>query len=434
MPFNFGRQSQGAGVGRAEVTKLQGAFPPILARFWVSIVALTVASLTYTLVMTYWVGAKYPRGLPLFHGDKPFWDFTVFKERFHHFHTPSFWDTFNYPFTYPAPLGVVFAAFYKLPQPLKCYLALCSAALVVGMWLLGRELATRGISWWMAFGFAGTLLATSWPVGYLLNRANIEGFVAIILAAGLILLLRGHSWLGATLIGVAGATKLFPLLLLALLLSKRRYKEFGWGLVAAAVVTLASLEILGPTGREAERQISLGLHFFKDEWAAKLLWTEVGFDHSLFALAKVYIGQRPGFGRYSLVKPLKLYLLAVTATGLAMYFFRIRRLPMLNQALALSICAVLLPPVSFDYTLVHLLAPLGLLCMYATDAWRAGISVPGLGLSFACFVPVMTMDAFFTAHYRFAGQVRAILLSALLIVVLRFRYPWQLSDYAQIDT
>ena len=398
------------------------AFPPVLRFFGGGVVVLTLESLAYTLVMTHVVGAKYPQGLPLFHGDEPFWDFTVFAERFHFFHRPTFWEAFNYPLTYPAPLGVVFAIFYKMPNPLAAYFGLLSFSLLVGTIILGRALSSRGISPWLAYAFAVTLLITSWPVGYLLNRANIEGFVAIFVAAGVILAAREYWWSAATLIGVAGAMKLFPLVLLALFLSRRRYKEFAWGIVTAGVVTAISLKILGPSGRSAESHIASGLTYFKDSWAANLRPTEVGFDHSLFTLVKISSGYHPGYDYATLLSFLTIYFWVTAIVGVALYFLWIRKLPMLNQILALSICAVLLPPVSFDYTLVHLLAPLGLLCVHAADCWKRRIRVPGLAVALKCFAPVMTMNAFFTGEYRYAGQVRAVLMLVLLLLVMRFRF------------
>ncbi|MDP9039136.1 MAG: DUF2029 domain-containing protein [Acidobacteriota bacterium] len=413
--------------------------PPLLTSFACWSAALTLLSLAYSYSMGHFAGLLYPYAFPLFHADKPFWDFTVFQLRFQHFHTPAFWDPYNYPFTYPAPTALAFAAFYAFHHALRIYQTVCGLALAAGAALLTRGLVRAGVPAAAALLFSAVVIATSWPLGYLFNRANIEGLVAIIAALGLLAILYRRPWIGATLIGIAGSMKIFPAILLALLLSRRRYKEFAWGCASALLVTALSLKIIGPSGTQAWRHVSSGLRFFQEQWAGNLMLTEVGFDHSAFTLIKIPFvivdALRHGLlhdpgpdGTYPLLMTsawprlqivLRLYVAGTALAGVALYFLRIRRLPMLNQLLVLSVCAVLLPPVSFDYTLVHLLLPFGLLCIYAADQWRSRIHVPGLRAVMACFVAVSTAGGFVTWHFRWAGQLRAIALLTLLYALLR---------------
>ena len=425
--------------------------PPLLMKFWAWIVGLTALSLIYTLTMTYVFKANFPYGLPIFDKDEPYTDFTIFYERFLHFRTPSFWDAFNYPFTYPAPTGVIFALLYRLPHELFAYLALIVLLALLGGFVLATELIKRGISRPLAFCFVATVLLTSWPLGFLLNRANIEGFVAIVLAGGVVAILRRDYWLGASLVGLAGSMKLFPLVLLALLLSKRRYKEFAWGIVVAVLATLGSLEALGPNLREAQLHISDGLRFFQNEYALKMLRSEVGFDHSLFPLVKIPLVVLYGYFHHHLAisaspdgshghlgdaasgliqVALRLYLGITAVAGTVAYCLWIRKLPMLNQVLVLTVCAVVLPPVSYDYTLIHMLLPFGLLCVYTAELWRNGDQARGLTSCFACFAVIFTAEAYLTVGIRFAGQVRAICLLALLIFVMRYRFAWRALEEA----
>jgi hypothetical protein len=207
---------------------------------------------------------------------------------------------------------------------------------------------------------------------------------------------------------------------------------------------LGSLAILGPNVGAAQYHISAGLRFFERAYAATLLRTEIGFDHSLFTLVKLPVVLINGYAHHLVVASqtdgghghlgdaaaellqasLKLYFGWTALLGVLVYFFWIRKLPMVNQVLALSVCAVLLPPVSYDYTLVHLFMPFALMCLYATDLWRKGEEVQGLKTCFACFAVIFTAEAYFTVVIRFSGQIRAIALLILLIVVLRQRFPW----------
>jgi len=116
------------------------------------------------------------------------------------------------------------------------------------------------------------------------------------------------------------------------------------------------------------------------------------------------------------------YVPVVALLSVALYVMRIRHMPMLNQVIALTVCAVLLPPYSLDYTLVQLLVPVGLLCVFAVAQRRQGRQPPGLDICFTCFTLIFTTGAYFQWKYRFAAQVRTLAMLMLLAVVLHHRY------------
>ena len=92
---------------------------------------------------------------------------------------------------------------------------------------------------------------------------------------------------------------------------------------------------------------------------------------------------------YDLGTQVKLFDKGIAASLVAavwLYFKRIFKLPLLNQVLSLTICSILLPPVSHDYTLIQMYAP-----------W-----------------------AIVHADYRYAGQFKALVLLVLLLLALRF--------------
>jgi hypothetical protein len=419
-----------------------------LTRFWIAVVAMTALAAIYSLVMQRVLGSPTPYGLTsLSMFGMRDWDFNVFQDRFLIFRKPGFWAPMDYPFTYPAPAGVAFGLLYKLPHPLRMYLSLLCAGLAFWAWCVARTLAARGISRALAWAFALTVLVTAWPVIELLGMGNIEGLMAIILAAGVWSVFRERWWLGATLIALAGTMKFYPFVLLGLLLSKRRYKEFAWAVVAAALITVASLAILGPTIGEAQQHIGAGLIFVKQQLALRLWLPGLQFNHSLFEIVKWAV---VGIDRAShpfagpIATPLgmprtpheareveltfRAYTIVTAAFGVVLYFWRIRPLPMLNQLFALTVCGVLLPPLSSDYTLVQLLLPLGLLCIYATDQWRHGLSTPGLALCFGCIAVLFTVGTYFKLQYQMSSQVRTVALIVLLIATLRYPMRWHELD------
>jgi hypothetical protein len=198
--------------------------------------------------------------------------------------------------------------------------------------------------------------------------------------------------------------------------------------LVALLVTMASLATLGPTIFEAQHHINAGLVFFERRYVLFPLPNGLQFSHSLFNLVKLAVAAGARLHGERTVSPDALQLAAavyvpvVALLSVALYVVRIRYLPMLNQAIALTVCAVLLPPYSLDYTLVQLLVPMGLLSVFAVAEWRQGHQPPGLEACFFCFALIFSTGSYFEWKYRFAAQVRTLAMLVLLAVVLRYRY------------
>jgi hypothetical protein len=427
------------------------AIPSAMLRFWIALLAMTLLSTLYTLAATYLFKLQYPYGLPLFFSDDRWFDFTIYHDRFQHFRTSSFWDAYEYPFTYPAPLAVLYALLYKIPHALRYYLVAYVAATISAGMILRRALVDRGVANFAAIVFTATLLFTNYPLRTLFESANTEGVVAILAACGIYAVLRDRCWLGAALIAIAGTLKIFPFILLALLLSKRRYREFAWGLLVAAVLSIASVAIVGPSIAEAQRHIDAGIHYVKYTFIFSVNPAAVTFNHSLFTLVKFAV-----VGLHRHLHPMvihnhadfviraaqectlldatfNLYVIAAALFGIIAYFAWIRRLPLLNQVIALTCCALILPPLSADYTLLHLLFPFALLCLYAAERWREHIAVPGLTGCLLCFAPIFAFQTYITWRYRFSCEFRTLAMVALLILVMRYRFPWRAIDGPAAD-
>jgi hypothetical protein len=222
--------------------------------------------------------------------------------------------------------------------------------------------------------------------------------------------------------------KLYPLALLGLLLSQRRYREFVWGLVAAAITTIASLAFLGPSILEAQRHIADGLAFLQHRYVLAPLPDGLQFSHSLFNLIKLGIfvvaklQSLPASSAASLMATALHWYFPLAAIAALLLYLRIRQMPLLNQVVALAVCAVLLPPFSLDYTVVQLLVPFGLLCAFAVDTWSKQQQPAGLALCFTCFAILFSTGAYFEIRYRFAAQVRTLALIVLLAAILHYRF------------
>jgi uncharacterized membrane protein len=93
--------------------------------------------------------------------------------------------------------------------------------------------------------FPLTLAVVSFPIEGLIQRGNIELFVWTFTAAGIWAFLRDHDDTAAVLWGLAAATKLYPVILLALLLAKVRLRAFV-GLATFVLASILSMAHLGP--------------------------------------------------------------------------------------------------------------------------------------------------------------------------------------------
>ena len=426
--------------------------PPVMLAFALVALAMTLLSIAYTLTTTYILKLPYPYGAPLFFLDDRWFDFAIYSTRFQHFRTPSFWDDYGYPFTYPAPVAIIYGLVYKIPHAVRYHLIAYAAETVAAALIFRRHLVARGIGGIAAIAFTFIFFVFNYPIRTLFESANTEGMVAIIAAFGLYHLLRDRCYLGGALIAIAGTMKIFPFILLALLLSKRRYREFAFAIAVAVAVNYASLAIVGPTIAEAQRHVAEGIQFVRYTFIYSTSPAAVTFNHSLFTFVKfpvslIYWHFHPyvidahtdwvGINvteRHNQNIAFLIYVTVAGAFGFFAYFRWIRQLPMLNQLLALTVCALILPPLSADYTLLHTLFPFSVLCLYAADRWRKNIEVAGLKACFLCFPAIFCFQTYLTWGERFSCEFRTAAMVVLLVLVIRHRFPWDELDAPNPET
>lgn len=291
--------------------------------------------------------------------------------------------------------------------------------------LLVQSLVQHGISPAVAWCFGFTVLATSYPLIALIDRLNVEGMVWIVLALGLLAFARCRFWLSASLFALATSMKIFPFALFALLLSLRKWRQLGYGIVVVATLTLVSLWLTGPTVSSAwkstlyQHQLQYGQYVLKDRGA------EFGFNHSLFILIRQMLAASSRTLDV-IIRAFHIYVYAAPIAGLLLYL-RLRRLPLLNQMIGLTTCAVLLPWWSGDYTLLHLYVPWALLVLWVIDN-AASQKILGRELSLLWYmVPfaiIFTPQSYLIVnHQAWGGAVKTIALLVLLASSLRIPLP-----------
>ena len=319
-------------------------------------------------------------------------DFEVFFERFRSFHHLGFFTPAIKPepnFMYPAPAAVVYEIFYKVPwHPLWFFLCVTLACEAFAIIMFGRKLHRMGLSVATTAVFLGLAWISSYPFWFEFLLGNIEVCVWILVGAGVWAFFRDKTYTAATFFAIAGAIKVYPLLYLGLLFAQKRYKAVAYATGLFVAINVASLWLVYPNILIASRGIAKGLNQFRSAYVLPIRPMETGFDHSAFGLVKRFlsifhhldVGQ--GFLRIDHIATI--YGIAALVFACALYFMRIRYLPVANQLLSLCILSILLPPTSHDYTLLHLYFPWAIMVILAIRNARAGNTVPG----FTCEISI----------------------------------------------
>jgi len=353
-------------------------------------------------------------------------DLFDFRARFYHFHHLDFFSVAHSRgaiFSYPAPVSLLYALFFWPNAHIHLFYTLVTLPpVLVLVLLLGRGMVRRGVGSAITALFLLTTCLMSYPFWFNYFLGNMEICIVVLTAFGVIAFLRGHLYLAAFLIGIAGSMKLFPFILLGLFFARKQYRQFAFSLLVGVATFFGSIWMECPSFSVARAGMAEGAKSMNDALIRKWLPLENGYDHSLFALFKRLV-HRHFRGDVVPVSYLNVYLVIAAFAGLLLYFLYIRRLPVLNQILSLYVAAVLLPPMSHHYTLMHLYMPWGLLVLFAIDRVREGRTTPGLLAAFVCFGVLFSPQSEFILHAAtISGQIKCVALVVLWYISVRFPF------------
>lgn len=362
-----------------------------------------------------------PYDWPLMPNADPFRDFYLYQPRYQFFHSPNFFLFQGPDYMYPAPVASVYRFFYLFPHSTDVFLAALSFSFLAAFLLFARALLRRNLGRVALFQLLPVLLLCSYPFAFEFEQANMEWIIWLLVSVGLWTFLTKHSNTAAVCFGLVGALKLYPLIFIALFLGRRQYRQFALAIAVMLLLTLAGLWLVDPNIASSWAGTQTGIARFNELYI--IHYQDIRFDHSLFALVK-RIGLLRGRPIYSphLAFILARYLPLAALAGFAVWLLRIRRLPVLNQVLCLTIATILLPPVSYDYTLLHLYAPWALFVLFALETHDR--FTPGLIAIFCSFAILLAPETEFIRHGEsFGGQIKAVTLLVLFILALRYRFP-----------
>ena len=356
--------------------------------------------------------------------DPLFGDLLEYIPTFQFLHTAAFFHNANPviypPVAYPSFGAVLYALCYLGSHPVIFYLTVAALWIALVEWGVRRALLREGVSRWVATLFPLTALIVSFPLEGLLQRANIELFVWIFAASGVWAFLRDRDDAAAVLWACAASAKLYPIVLLVLLLPRKKYRAFLVGVASFVLISLASMEYLGPSIPVALRGALDGVFGYQGmravEWGAH----DLGTNHSFFGLVKVVVWLVGG----STARMALPYYACGGVIFAAVFFGRVRKMPVANQLLVVSLFMVMLPTTSYFYTLVHLYAPLVVLVLIAIRAGRNGVEIPGLSTVIRLFVPVFAAYTLFTfsVFHLWGGVIQGLLLVWLFVWAVRFPF------------
>ncbi len=367
----------------------------------------------------YWihVGSTDPnQWMPLIFAE-PFRDFTIFRINFSHFHSLKFFDRHEgWPFTYPAAAALIYEFFFGLfPRPLPAFLAFAVGTPVCVALLFGWALVKRGLRWFWAFPLVLLTLLSSYPFWFEWQRGNIEVALWAILVAAFFAYGRGRYTLSALLFGAAIAIKIYPFIFFGLLISRKKYWQAALGVVTGLLVNEICLHVVGPTYGAARAGIRAGLEFFTRTYLIES--ASYGFDHSLLGLIKAFLflpGPTAVQRNYHLLTG---YMIVMAVAGVCLYLFRIYWMPETNRIAALAVISILIPPVSYDYTLIHLYFAWAFLVLYLM---RGGLATKPVFQMFGLLAIIMSPEGYlYYMNVRISGQLKCVALAALLYLLLR---------------
>jgi hypothetical protein len=336
-----------------------------------------------------------------------------------------------------AVLAYLFMLKVCSPDAVVVFLGIVGCSLLAGCVLLWR--AARKLPAYRPY-MAAAIFATgllAWPTAQTVMRGNIEGLLWIGYAAALGCMFRRNWAASSAVLAVAMCIKPYPALWFVLLAFRKRYMALMLGGLILVAVMVGCFAILGGGNPKlgAARIRGGSTEFFQSYIVGLRDVEETVSDHSLFETAKsaTRVIEARGFHLrkqdYGARRTRRLgYVLLgiyVPLAGACLLgvFWKIRRMPFLNQVFSLSICLTLLPLIAGDYTMTILYIPMAFFLLFLlrdVAVGRAAFSPIRMSFILTCCAVLM---APLPAFGIWAGDVRSLVLLSLLPVVMSEPMP-----------
>lgn len=254
---------------------------------------------------------------------------------------------FAFIFLYPIAL---------LPQLIGLSM-LCLLPLSVLVWYLSINLPAENLPDRL-LGIVVVVLL-SYPVLFAIDRANIELLVIFLEILFIEFFRQGKILFSVIVLSMAIAMKAYPVLFVLILFREKQYLAVMMTCLITMVLTLLSLSVFQGNIIENVQKYMNVMESFQQNYVFS--WHGVQHNLSLWGTIKILVAGIVGTRKFSpqvLETSLKIY---SSATVLVLCYITYYILYVENylwrQVTILVICMLLLPPVSFDYKLIHIFIP-----------------------------------------------------------------------------
>jgi Glycosyltransferase family 87 len=335
------------------------------------------------------------------------------------------------PVAYPPFAALIMAPMYGCGQPELAFLLVAAGWLVALVGWVSRGLTRIGMGRATAILLPLSLVLISFPIQRMMHQGNIELVLWMFTALGALAFIRGRDDAAAVLWGLAAAMKLFPIILLILLLPRRKWRAFAEGVGTFLLASVFALWWLGPSIAVAWKGSMQNVFGYQGVRMGEFSLRELVANHSLIDLAKIVA--------MILHYPLNKLMLPYFACGAAVmglaFFGKLWKMPVANQLLAVSAFMVMFPSISYYHALVHMYAPLLLLGWIAIQAQRTGISVKGLGGTIMLFVPLFVAFPVLTfpKAILYCGVIQSLVLLMLFFCALEYPFAMPAGEGRQVE-
>lgn len=259
-------------------------------------------------------------------------------------------------------LGVVGLPYTLLSLDVAVGLLIAPLLAVLAVFIYRQLDFLRPIERWWATAALSTL---SYPLLFLVDRANTEAWVIIAIAAFLLAFLNGHRKLAAVALGFAIALKGVPAVFLLMFLVRRQWREVAIALGTTVILTLLGILVFGVETIDEFRKAA---NYYQETYA--IGDAGLAFGSSGFGAIK-WLGYGVlGWDADTVRSAASVWAVLALAfgVGLAAFLWRCRyKLASWQEVTLLMSATVLLPHVSADYRLVALLLPAAMFVRQAAD-------------------------------------------------------------------
>ena len=277
------------------------------------------------------------------------------------------------------------------------------SALVLSLWLIGRELGLRPEPWTIMPAITLALLSN--PLRQQINHGQLNLILLLMLTLVWVADRSNRTTWAGTVLGLATAIKLFPAIFFLYFVLRRRWNVVGAGLAALAAATALTVAILGfDTYRSYVNEVLPEVSVFRNWWLNASLagfwikWFDAGAVSSLVDPALpdylAPIVRQPILARVGWIAS------PVAVLGVwAHVVWRARTREQQDWAFGLTLTTMLLvSPLTWDHYFLLILLPLAqlwialsktrrerlvllvlLICLWASpyNVWTAFIPAPG---------------------------------------------------------